>query len=65
MTIEATERHLAAALALLAEIHDEVRDLPERQPFSSDSYLPPHLVERLAATVAALTTHLDPEATDA
>jgi hypothetical protein len=59
--LQQAERQLAGALALIADIHEEVRDHPSRPVISSDSYLPPELVERLAATVPVLVEYLDPE----
>lgn len=45
----------AAAVAALSAIVAEVMECPSAKPFSSDSYLPPHLVELGQKAVEAMT----------
>lgn len=45
----------AAAVAALSAIVAEVMEFPSAKPFSSDSYLPPHLVELGQKAVEAMT----------
>jgi len=43
----------AAVQAALVAILAEVIDYPKQRPYSSDSYLPAHLVEQASAALAA------------
>lgn len=38
---------VARLISIAQAIHDEVRDYPDKPPCSTESWLPPHMVEQL------------------